>query len=398
MRAPVRENPAKNPVKKYQVNEIKTGYFFTEPVYLDKQFVLTTPEMKFTGEMKKALDEWKFKEVYSAGSPTEEYTAVTTEKTESGGVSHISSYGDTGELKRAEEFYADFLQYVETLFARVEQTNKLDFNSIIEKMKTVCDTIKEDRRFILRIEQNQFSGPNENYMASHAAKSTIISIVIGLQLKMPNHRLIELGVSALLHEIGMTRLPEETYLSSRPLEIDERKAILAHPILGYNILKSSEFPMNITTPVLEHHERESGDGYPRKLTGEKISLNSKIIAVACSYEALSANRPHKKAKDGYTGMMELLKNSGHQYDDAVVRALVFSLSLYPIGLYVLLSSGRKGQVVDVNPENPRFPIVQILGELTPNGKNKTVETSQDGVYILRPLTKDETDGTGSPQD
>jgi hypothetical protein len=57
---------------------------------------------------------------------------------------------------------------------------------------------------------------------------------------------------------------------------------------------------------------------------------------------------------------------------------------------VLLSSGKKGQVVDVNPEKPRFPIVQVFGELNPDGKNKVVETSNDGIYIVRPLTREET--------
>jgi len=397
MKAPDGDNPAQKPVKKYQVSEITPEHFFSAPVYLDKQFILTAPEMKFTEEMKKALDEWRFKEVYSTGSPMDEYTAQTTEKTESRGVSHISSHGDADKLRQAEKFYADFLSYVETVFTQAEQTNKLDYDSIVEKVKTVCDTVREDRRFILRIDKNRFIGSNGNYLASHAAKSTIISIIIGLQLKMPSHRLIELGVSALLHEIGMVRLSEETYLSSRPLEIEERKAIFTHPILGYNILKASEFPMSITTPVLEHHERENGDGYPRKLTSEKISLNAKIIAVACSFEAISAHRPHKEAKDGYAGMTELLKNSGKQYDDAIVRALVFSLSLYPIGLYVLLSNGIRGQVVDVNPENPRFPVVQIFGELTTDGKTRTIETSQDGINIIRPLTKEETEGTNPPK-
>ena len=395
MKAPDEENPAQKPVKKYQVNEIPPEHFFSAPVYLDKQFILTAPEMKFTEDMKKALDEWRFKEVYSAGSPTDEYSAQTTEKAESRGVSRISDRDDADKLWRAKKFYAEFLKYVETVFTQAEQTNKLDYNSIVEKVKTVCDTVREDRRFILRIEKNQLPDSNENYLVSHAAKSTIISIIIGLQLKMPNHRLIELGVSALLHEIGMVRLSEETYLSSRPLESDERKAILTHPILGYNILKASEFPMSIITPVLEHHERENGDGYPRKLTSEEISLNAKIIAVACSFEALSAQRPHKEAKDGYIGMMELLKNSGKQYDDAIVRALVFSLSLYPIGLYVLLSNGGKGQVVDVNPENPRFPIVQVFGEFTTDGKTRTIETAQDGINIVRPLTKEEKGGTTS---
>jgi hypothetical protein len=57
---------------------------------------------------------------------------------------------------------------------------------------------------------------------------------------------------------------------------------------------------------------------------------------------------------------------------------------------VLLSSGKKGQVVDVNPENPRFPIVQIFGELNPDGKNKVIETTQGGLHIVRPLTREET--------
>ena len=386
-------NPAQKPVKKFQVKEISPERFFSEPVYLDKQFILTAPEMKFTEELKKSLEEWKFKEVYCAGSPMENFNAKNKENHESGGAAGISGQSDAERIKRAEEFYSGFLEYVQNLFAKAVETKKLDFGSIAEKMKTVCDTIKENRRYILRIEKDKLQGPNDNYMASHVAKSTIISIIIGLQLKMPAHRLIELGVAALLHEIGMLKLPEGTYLSNRPLEPSEQSAIFTHPILGYNILKSSEFPSTITTPVLEHHERENGAGYPRKLTSERISIDAKIIAVACSFEALSANRPHKKAKDGYTGMMELLKNSGKQYDDTIVRALVFSLSIYPIGLYVLLSNDSKGQVVDVNPENPRYPIVQVFGERTTEGKNKTLVTSQEGIHIVRPLTEEETRGT-----
>jgi len=220
-------------------------------------------------------------------------------------------------------------------------------------------------------------------------RSTILTIIIGTYLKLPNYRLIELGVAALLHEVGMLKLPQNIYLSQRPLTAAEQKAIVSHPVIGYSILKSFDFPLAVCLGALEHHERENATGYPRHLTSEKISLYAKIIAVACSYEALSAKRPHKEAKDGYTGMLELLKNEGKQYDDTVVRALVLSLSIYPIGLYVLLSNGKKGQVIDVNPETPRFPIVQIFGETTPDGKIKTMQTSQSGLTIIRPLNRSE---------
>jgi HD-GYP domain-containing protein (c-di-GMP phosphodiesterase class II) len=374
-------------VKKYAIGEIKAGNFFSKTVYVDSQFVLAAPEMPVTGEMLKALQEWGFQEVYSAGVPMENYAGQDGGKAVE--TTEAAFQNDADKLVNAEEFYAAFQKYVENLYAQVAIKKELDFKPVAERIKTACDIVREDRRFILRVMKNTLTSPNDNYLASHAVKSTIISIIIGSYLKLPSHRLIELGVAAILHEIGMIKLPPQIYLSKRPLQPQERKAILTHPVLSYNILKSFDFPTTISVAALEHHERENGSGYPQKLTGDRISLYAKIIAVACSYEALSSQRPHKEAKDGYTGMLELLKNEGKQYDDTVVRALVYSISIYPIGLYVLLSTGRKGQVVDVNPENPRYPIVQVFGELTPDGKNKTIETSPDGVTIIRPLTKEE---------
>jgi HD-GYP domain-containing protein (c-di-GMP phosphodiesterase class II) len=285
--------------------------------------------------------------------------------------------------------YLQFQYYVSFVFAEILANTPPAFSEMAEKVKELCDFIKNDRRYILRALKNAEPDTEQNYLVSHTVKSVILSIVIGSYLKLAGHRLIELGVAAILHEAGMIRLAPTVYMNKRVLNPEERDAILAHPALGYNILKSFNLPLAVTIPALEHHERENGEGYPRQLTGDKINLYSKIIAVACSYEAQTNQRPHKSAKNGFTGMVDLLKNEGKQYDDAVIRALVFSLSIYPIGLYVLLSNGRKGQVVDVDPEKPRYPRVQILGVLTPEGKAKIQETSQGGVHIVRPLAPDE---------
>ena len=376
-------------MKKYKPLDIPPNSYFSEPVYLEKHFPLAAPEMPFTREIINALEEWEFSDIFSLGDPMADYRADIADKDENSEITGVSILADSDKIMRAEEFYADFLKYVEGLFTHVAIMNQISFNSVAEKIKDACEIIRKDRRFLLRVQKNTLSNPNDNYLASHAVKSTIISLIIGFYFKLPIHRLIELGVAALLHEIGMIKLPPQIYLSKRPLQPQERNAILSHPVLSFNMLKSFDFPLTVNLAALEHHERENGSGYPRKLTGDKISLYAKIIAVACSYEAISAQRPHKEAKDGYTGMLELLKNEGKQYDDTIVRALVFSLSIYPIGLYVLLSNGRKGQVVDINPENPRYPIVQIFGELTPDGKNKVMETSQDRISIVRPLTREE---------
>ncbi|MDR1048044.1 MAG: HD-GYP domain-containing protein [Treponema sp.] len=376
-------------MRHYVLEEIPPNSYFSKTVYLDNQFILAAPETPFDEQLLKALRDWKFKEILTAGEPRKEYAAEEVDALEEQELTQVSLLSDGDKIKRAEEFYTAFQKYVETLLTEVAIKNTLVFKEVADKVKTACEIIREDRRFIMRVMRNIEPSPDENYLASHAVRSTIIAIIIGFTLKLVSHRLIELGVAALLHEIGMMKLPPQVYLSRRPLTPQERKAILTHPVLSFNVLKSFDFPLAVSVAALEHHERENGSGYPQKLTGDKISLYAKIIAVACSYEALSTKRPHKEAKDGYTGMLELLKNEGKQYDETVVRALVFSLSIYPIGLYVLLSNAKKGQVVDVIPEKPKYPIVQILGELTPDGKNKVQETSQEGIHIVRPLTREE---------
>jgi HD-GYP domain-containing protein (c-di-GMP phosphodiesterase class II) len=378
-------------MKDYLVKDIKPNSFFTKTLYLDKVFVIATPETPFTKELATTLEKWSFNSVFSEGEPHKEYTTASTgaAAAESSGIKSLSTQPDSDKLEKAETFYSNLLYFIEDMFIRATVSNELDFKIISEKIKDIIEYVKEDRRYLMRVLKNIEPAPDKNYLATHSVRSTIIAIIIGTYLKLPNHRLLELGIAAIVHEAGMLKLPSQLYLSNRALNPQERKAILTHPILGYTLLKSLDFPLAVCLAALEHHERVNGTGYPRQLAGEKISLYSKIIAVACSYEALSSKRPHKEAKDGYTGMLELLKNEGKQYDDTVVRALVLSLSIYPIGLYVLMSNGKKGQVIDVNPENPKFPIVEIFGDVTPDGRNKTVQTSPNELSIVRPLNRSE---------
>jgi HD-GYP domain-containing protein (c-di-GMP phosphodiesterase class II) len=384
----------------FVIKEIKPNSYFSKPVYLDKAFILTAPEMLFSEDFTTLLEKWNFKSVYSEGSASNEYikaaesasshvSSSSSSSEDVAGKIELSQQSDGDKLKKAEEFYTSFLFFVENMFVKAAVSDDLDEKTVTDKIKEILEYVKEDRRFLMRIIKNIEPAEGKNYLATHSVRSTIIAIIIGTYIKLPNYRLIELGVAALMHEAGMLKVPSNIYLSNRALTPQEQKAIVTHPILGYSMLKSFDFPLPVCLCALEHHERENGSGYPRKLFGEKISLYSKIIAVACSYEALSSKRPHKEAKDGYTGMLELLKNEGKQYDDTIVKALVLSLSIYPIGLYVLLSNGKKGQVVDVNPENPRFPIVQVFGEFTPDGKIKTMQTAQNILTIVRPLNRTE---------
>jgi len=376
-------------MNEFKVRDIKKNSFFTKAAFLDQGFIILTPEMPFIGDIASILEKWSFNSIYSDGKPQSEYIGSTDGSTSGGSSINISQQSDVDSLGKAEEYYSNLLFYVENVFVKASVSDELDFKNIMEKVREMVEYIKEDRRGLLMVLSNIEPLPGKNYIATHSIRSAVFSIIIGTYIKLPQHRLIELGIAALVHELGMLKLPSNVYLNERALNPQEQKVVMTHPILGYSLLKSHDFPVSICLPALEHHERENSNGYPRRLTGEKISLYSKIIAVACSYETLITKRPHKESKDGYAAILDLLRNDGKQYNDTVVRALANAVSIYPIGLYVLLSNGKKGRVVDVDPENPKRPVVQIFGEFTPDGKTKTAQITPGVLTITRPLTKQE---------
>jgi HD-GYP domain-containing protein (c-di-GMP phosphodiesterase class II) len=422
---------------KYKIQDIPENSFFSGVVYLGDGlddgfdggftdgFIVASPEIPIDKYFRKLLLNWEFRELFSNGEPGNEPPGYLLPFLEE---SAEDASADDGRVIRATEIYARLTKFTENLLNKVSsilgggQADRnlppgqirgdagIDYQELAGKARELCRIIRNEDRYLLRIMQYKhtvngeagdqgqdslgqapsgqapseqaparFLSSRQDYQVSHTVNSLILSVTMGNYLKFSEDQLTDLAVAALLHEAGMLRIPPDTYLTDKPLTREERRAIVTHPILGFNILKSLNFPQNIRLAVLEHHERENGSGYPQRLTGSKISLYAKIIAVACSFEAITAVRPYKDARDGHSGILDLLKNEGGRYDETAIRALIYSLSIYPIGSYVLLSDGRKAQVVDANPEEPRYPIVRILGE----SGNMPVKTSPIGLRILR---------------
>lgn len=381
----------------YNAEQTKDLSFFNKNVYLDKKFLLLIPETPLTAELKAILKEWDFSLLYSDGEPSG-FMSIKTDISSEGKDALDSNKENeiiSEKQKRQKEVmeevenkFWDFLKFTDKIFTDYSMKKILDPRFIFDRVKELCDFVKNDKKNILLIEMQKYSSPT-NYLVIHSLRSSIFAIIIGLQLKMPTHRLIELGAACLLHEIGMFRLPPQYYMYDAPLTEEGKKALFTHPVLSYNILKTSSFSLAICLGALEHHERENGMGYPRGLTKEKISIYGKIIAVACSYEAVTSPRPYKEAQDASSGIVEMIKNTNGQYDETILKALLYSLSFYPVGMYVHLSNGKIAKVIDINPADPRFPLVEIYKEAGPSGDPITVQTKANEITVKRQLTKEE---------
>ena len=412
----------------YKVAELKPNEAFKADIMLDKYFLVCPATCALSEDVINALKEWNFATLTSDGTTilnaetapaaevkksaekeknsdekkkkvlstqTEDVTNLVKSAVEGMVNKDVQKILDEAKVENdgsekakllvVEKVYNSYIQYIESVFTHYVTHKEFNTQEISLTISELCTFIKDHRRYILRIKPSQ-EEHNKRFLVYHSMRTTVLAIVIGLQLNMPPNKLVELGITSLLHEVGMLRLPSQVYMNTKPLSNAEKTQMLTHPIISYNILKEAAFPLNIQLGALDHHERENG--YPRHSMGKNISLYGKILAVACSYEAITAPREYKEASTTYEGMIELLRNENHQYDDTVIRALLFSLSLYPIGSYVYLSNGKVGQVVDVNPSDPKNPIVQITGE-TSGGKPLIVQTNDTNVKIMKVINKDE---------
>ncbi len=378
-------------MREFDLQTIQPGQYFTQPVYLDNKYVLLSPETPLCEELLKRLREWGFRSLLTDGEASNE-----TLEPCAGGISGeaplLSYQTDLKEREHLQEvrsFYHELLAYTEQLFTAFVSKNELPRESVSEQVKRLIEVVRQRRKFILRL--TEIESGKQNYVVEHSVKTAIVAIAIGNTMKLPTHKLIELAIAALLHMVGMVRLPPQIYMSQKDLTPQERKAITAHTVLGFKVLKQSSFPVPVCLAVLECHEKLDGTGYPRGITEEKISLYARVIAVAGSFAALTSKRPFRPAYPAHASILELLKYRGTAYDETVLRALVVTVSIYPIGSYVLLQNGARGMVVDTNTADARTPNVRVLS--APDGRvysdPPTVATTTEEYQIARALTAEE---------
>ncbi|MEW6536357.1 MAG: HD-GYP domain-containing protein [Candidatus Auribacterota bacterium] len=164
----------------------------------------------------------------------------------------------------------------------------------------------------------------------HSERVAQLCVEIGKKMQLSQEELNGLYIAGTLHDVGKIGISELILQKNGSLSDEEFDSVREHPLIGYNILNPIPFEWHVAKVVLQHHEYFNGKGYPYHLSGDEICLGARILHVADAYEAMTSNRPYRKAMSIQGALDELERNSGSQFDPDVV-SLFTHLSITQFG-------------------------------------------------------------------
>jgi putative nucleotidyltransferase with HDIG domain len=164
-----------------------------------------------------------------------------------------------------------------------------------------------------------------SYDVSHAKNVSRLAVTISNTIGLSQTQVEGIRMAALVHDIGKVYVPPQILAKRGRLNDEEMSLIQAHPQTAYDILKDVPYPWPIAEIVYQHHERMDGTGYPRRLAGEEVLLEARILAVANTVDAMSSRRPHRPMLGLYAALFEIQKGRGIGYDATAVDACVHIL-------------------------------------------------------------------------
>lgn len=165
----------------------------------------------------------------------------------------------------------------------------------------------------------------DRYTSGHTKRVTEYAIVTAKGMGMDHEEIERISRAGLLHDIGKIGIQLEALNKPEKLTFDEVKMFKEHPAHSKEILSSVQFLHDIVPDVYYHHERYDGSGYPEGISGEKIPIGARILAVADSFDAMTSDRPYRKALSRKKAFEELKKYSGTQFDPRIVEVFIREL-------------------------------------------------------------------------
>ncbi|MCL2069357.1 MAG: HD-GYP domain-containing protein [Treponema sp.] len=361
-------------MNKVPITKLKEGDVFTEAVYIEGESIFVPAGVAVKKKDIERLYSWGIDFVETAGT----LTAPKPKKVQAAAASKKASAISPSAVQEVKGAYRDYLELIERMnevCENIASSISVEARSIDNISGRLLQAVRDQRQsfvgFILGADIKGFD------MAKSLVNSAILSAMIALEMQLPNHRILQIITGALLHDVGMLRMPKDIVEKRGGLSDAELQRIKSHPLYTYKIVnKELLYPEDVGLIVLQHHERWDGEGYPRRIAGTAIDVGARIVSVADAFEAMVSQKPYRNSMMGYQAMKNLLSDNLRRFDPDVIKAFIQTMGIYPIGSIILLNNGAMAKVENVKATAPLRPTIRILVD-----KDGKVFKQDDGELI-----------------
>lgn len=262
------------------------------------------------------------------------------------------------EFPKAKKIYERVQAQVKSSFRDVRIGRALKSTEIRHSVETITQSIIRNPDAMMLMTNMKAM---DDYMVTHSLNVCILSLIFARFMGIHEDNMIDLGMGALLHDVGEIRLPKELLNKPSDLTAEEHATVQKHTEYGASILQDNGgIPDGAIDVALHHHERIDRSGYPAKLGGQEISLFSKIVGIVDVYDSLTSNTPYRSYISSTDALKSMYDWRGTLFDSMLVEHFIQCLGIYPVGSTLELNSGEVGIVISASPDNRLFPKMLLV--------------------------------------
>lgn len=368
------------PVKRIPVASLKVGMYvagfdraWLTTSFLTHTFLIKTPaqieKLRQSGvqevdiDTERGLDEGLDEAAYEpVASPELPPLRATTNNVLPGNVSPEALGKELAQARQARE---ELLQHVETIFQNIGTSEIIHSQEVkhvvTEMMPKVMDS---QAAFMALIRTREF----DPALRDHVISVSTLALVMGHTLGYDEKRLRTLATGALLHDVGMLRLPNYMLRLSKTLSKPERELYETHPRLGVTLLqKNGGFHTDVLRVVAEHHASQDQSGYPQDISGAQTGEMSQIILIADRYDEMITGQLGVAPMPAREVLSTLYREAqAGKYNLSLVSHLIRVVGVYPLYSLVALNTGDRGIVINVTPGKLHLPVVLLIRDSAGN--------------------------------
>lgn len=229
----------------------------------------------------------------------------------------------------------------------------------------------------------------DDYTFAHSVNVCVLALMTGITLGYTQDELSELGVGALLHDLGKMKIPDEILNKPGPLTKEEFFIMQTHVTHGYKlIMEAGNLEEIFALMAIQHHENYDGSGYPFGLKDVQIREYSQVIAISDRFDAITANRVYRKSFPPIEAFAMCQAASDYYVKDKVAKAFIYNIAAYPANTVVELNNGMIGISAETPRGNSLYPMVKVYY----NENKEPLLTpfdlplyDSDGIFVVRVL-------------